>query len=220
MKTFTIATQDGANPFPLAVPTCWADVTLAQFIRLITEPDTHPLCALTTLTPEQLDALHTGDVALLSARLDFTANTTELTALTPSVDLPEVGKSTYGQLLLATQHLQAHEGQPDLLAAPYLYALYRSQQISGKYDEQRLEQMQAAVLAAPVTEVYADVVFILAAWQHFTSATLPTQTMLPTRETTPTMNLMPELRTWARGLGRLPRWIRSAGATRSNTRGC
>lgn len=215
MKVFSIATQDGADPFSLFVPTCWADVTLAQFIRLITEPDTHPLCALTTLTAEQLDALHHGDVALLATRLDFTADTTDLMALTPSPDLPDVGSSTYGQLILANQYAEAHEGQPVLTLAPYLYALYRSQQLSGKYNETKLQQMQTAILAAPVTEVYADVVFILAAWQHFTSATLPKKPLMWTN--TLTTKSTPGWKRWVSNLGRLPRWIRSAVATRSST---
>ncbi|WP_400190692.1 hypothetical protein [Hymenobacter sp. B81] len=216
MKNFITTTPDGAECFNLQVPTSWADVTLAQYLRLLTEPDAHPLCILTILTPAQLDRLHYTHVAILAHRLEFLADTAALSERASAPDLPDVGDSTYGQMVLATQYLEQHADQPLLACAPYLYALYRHQQLLGRYDEVRLAEMEAAVLAAPVPDVYADLVFILAAWQRSTSATLPTSRM--TWTSTPTTNSTPVWKTWLRSLACLRPWTRSAAATRPNTR--
>jgi hypothetical protein len=186
MRYFTIVPLGDTEPIPLTLPTQWEEVSLAQYIRLVTEPKTDPLVILTGLSPEQVGRVYEGDRLLMLGELTFLRNANELLELEPSANLPDVGSSTYGQLLLANQYAEEQEGQPEILCAPYFYALYSSHQQLGKYSEAHVGELLTATLARPVTQVYADVVFIWAAWQLSASAMLPLKT---TWTTIPTTNM-------------------------------
>ncbi|KUG06893.1 hypothetical protein [Solirubrum puertoriconensis] len=184
MLTVTLTTATGQPLRQVPVPTSWADVTLAQYLRLVTEPDTPPMSILTGLSMEEIDSLAVQDGLRLSTVLGSLGSDTQLLNRQESEGLPDVGSSSYGLHILAMQHLQALDGKAEILAAPYLYALYRSHQLYGKHDAQKLEQMRQAVLGSPVTEVWPDVVFIYGGWLLLTSATPPAPVTTTPKTTT------------------------------------
>lgn len=198
----TLAAADGTESYTLSVPTSWMDVTLQQYIdwQCSSEPD---VCALAGITQPQLDRLAWQDAAYLVNLLAFSAQHPDSPV---SPDLKDPGSATYGQLLLATQYFEAHPGKPDVWYAPYLYALYRSRVVYGRYDEDKMEQMRAAILLEPVGACFGDVTFIWAAWLLSMRATPPPPKTMPSPKRKSTRQA---LRNWVSGLGRCLPWTRS-----------
>jgi hypothetical protein len=166
----------------LTVPTQWADVTLAQFVALLAPAadDTRRQAeVLLSLEAGGLDQLAADDVAYLANLLAFSTDPGDVLALLPTPGLPSVGSQPYGVLLLAQQRMEAEPERPWLAYAAHLLALYRVQQMWGKCELKRVEACEAALLASPVTEVYADAAFFLSsyrAWLNDSSQTKPTTT--------------------------------------------
>ncbi|GAA4362158.1 hypothetical protein GCM10023185_29820 [Hymenobacter saemangeumensis] len=192
----TLTPVSGGPLRTLSVPTSWADITLADFLRLQQEGatgETSVLAILLGLDVATVECIRAVDVAYLCHCLAFVLDASELLALPASADLPDIGAESYGLLRLATDHVQdLPEGTPGIVAGPYLYALYRCQQLYGKVDDAKVEAMRQAVLAEPVTTVYADVAFFLSSYRHAISGTRPTPTM-------PSTSKMPS---WMRALKR------------------
>ncbi|UOQ53066.1 hypothetical protein [Hymenobacter cellulosivorans] len=210
----TLTTTDGAETVILSVPTSWMDVSLQQFIDWQCSTDS-AACCLAGITQEQLDRLPWQDAGYLMNLLHFAATLPESE---PSPDLMDPGSASYGQMMLVQARFEEYPDKPDIWHAPYLYALYRSQQIFKRYDEQKLQAMHEAILQEPVTNCLGDVLFFSAAWWISSNATPPTPKTLPS----PTMtSSTPAWKKWAAGLGRfLPsmRWPRpSAAAGPSST---
>lgn len=145
-----LTTPDGAEAFALAVPTQWADVTLAQFVTLCAPAAQEARTAaeiLCGLAAGTLENLAVRDVAYLTTLLTFAADPAPVLELLPTPGLPDVGTLPYGTLLLAQQHLSAHADQPPLFHFPHLLALYRVQLAFGKYDAARVAACEAALRA-------------------------------------------------------------------------
>lgn len=194
------------EPLRLVVPTSWADVTLDTYLRLHAGDNTAMLSVLTGLDAATIDQLAADDVGYLANCLAFAADLSPLLELLPTPGLPEVGASPYGLLVLATQYVEElPEGTPGIEAAPYLYALYRCQQVWGKVDDAKIEAIRAAVLAEPVTKVYADVAFFLSSYRRATSVTRPTPTTTPS----------PKKRSWRQALKAL---VSGSGPSSPSTR--
>ena len=161
----TLTSQTG-EAHTLSVPTSWADVSLGQFIDWQCS-DQPALVCLAGITSEQLERLDWGDAGYL---LNLLAFATELPDPPAAPDLKDVGEASYGQMVVATQYLAAHSDKPLVYCAPYLYALYRSRDVYGRYDEAKVEQMRLAILAEPVDQVLGSVLFFLGrAWLSLTS---------------------------------------------------
>jgi hypothetical protein len=201
-------TLDGQPAQELLVPTQWADVTLAQFLALYAaEPDDirRPAEVLCGLPAGGLDNLAADDVKYLSNLLAFCQDPADVMSLLPTPGLPDIGSLSFGTMLLAQQYIEANKERPALTHAPYLCALYRIQLAFGKYDPIKVEACLEALLASPVTEVYADCSFFLASWQRWSSATLPT----PTTTASPAMKKLKRATNGlGRGSGRFSAWIR------------
>jgi hypothetical protein len=196
----------------LTVPTSWADVSLAQYVALLAPaPEGEQLTAaelLLGLGAGGLDQLAADDVVYLSTLLAFSLDPEPVTALLPTPGLPDVGALPWGCLVLCQQEFEANAERPGLASLPYVLAVYRCQLRDGNTD--RFEQVLAQVLAAPVTEVYADGAFFLAAARRSLSGTPPTKATSPTP---PTKSSMPAAKSWLRGLGLRWPWMRSRAAT-------
>lgn len=193
--SLTLTTADGAETVALSVPTTWDDVSLQQYIDWQCSAEA-AIIVLSGITPAQLDRLAWRDASYLLNLLAFAA---ELPDPPLSEGLPDVGACSYGTLLLVNAYLEANPGKPDVWYAPYFYALYRHQQVYGKYDEGKLEQMRLAILEEPVGKCLNDVLFCWAGWLLSMRDTSPPPPTLPS----PTMtSWMQGLRNWARGLGR------------------
>ena len=135
--------------------------------------------------------------------------------LLPTPGLPDIGSLPYGTLLLAQQHIEADPDRPLLAYGPHLLALYRVQLAYGKYDEGRVAACLAALLAAPVTESYADAAFFLASMQRWLSATPPTPTM---PQSPSPKKRRPAARSWPNALAACSAWMRRrAGACSTTT---
>lgn len=163
----------------LTVPTSWYDVTLATFLALqVPEPDDERRVAEVLLGLEAggLDQLAADDVAYFANLLAFATDPADLYALLPTPGLPEVGSLPYGTLLMAQQRFAEVPERPWLASAAYLLALYRTQLTYGKYDSAKVAACEAALLAAPVTEVYPDAAFFLSSYRRYSSGTGPTKT--------------------------------------------
>lgn len=174
MRHFTITLLGEVKERCLKVPSKWSEITTAQFMRLLSEPETSPLLILSDLTEAQLEAGN-GIVGLdlIVESLNFLNDVSDLQELLPDPYLPTIGGSTYGQLLLAMQYLDQRDGVLPLLNAPYLSALYRSQQLNKNISKQRIQRIEQAILESPITEVYAELTFYLdnlaAFWQLHTT---------------------------------------------------
>lgn len=156
----------------LTVPTSWADVPLAHFVVLhAPEPGDQRTASelLTGLDAGALGQLAADDVVYLSNLLAFASDPSDVEALLPTPGLPDVGALPWGVLVLCQQQFEANAERPALASLPYVLAAYRCQLLHGNTD--RLEQVLAQVLAAPVTEVYADGAFFLAAAHRSLSGT-------------------------------------------------
>jgi hypothetical protein len=190
----------------LTVPTSWADVSLAQFVALHApeaDDERRPAELLLSLEAGGLDQLAADDVQYLSNLLAFASDASDMEALLPTPGLPDVGSLPWGCLVLCQQQFEANAERPALASLPYVLALYRCQLRYGNTD--RLDQVLAAVLAAPVTEVYADGAFFLAAARRSRSGTPPTKA---TTQSPTTTSLKPVARSWRRALGLRWPWTR------------
>ncbi|MDO7888158.1 hypothetical protein [Hymenobacter cheonanensis] len=211
--TLRLVTPDGTVAHTLRVPTQWADVTLAQFVALhAAAPDDHRTVAevLLGLEAGALNQLAADDVPLIAGLLTFASDPSPVLELLPTPGLPDVGGLPYGCLLLCQQQFEANAERPDLASLPYLLAVYRCQLTYGTIDSERVAKLLEQLLAAPVTEVYADGAHFLAAcrnWQPGTRQTKPMSSSPKTRKS------MRGVRTWLQGLGLPSHWTRSPAAT-------
>lgn len=186
----------------LTVPTSWADVTLGQYVALhAPDPQDQRTAAelLLGLEAGALNRLAAADVVYLSTLLAFATDPSPVLALLPTPGLPDVGTLPWGCLVLVQEHFrdEAYDGRPDLAHLPYVLAVYRCQLSWGNTG--KVEQLEQALLASPVTECYADAAFFLAAARRSLSGTSPTPNATTT---TPTKkSWMPAARSWLSGLG-------------------
>ena len=163
LTTLHLITPDSPTPRAITVPASWADVSTAQYLAL-QAPDAPWLAVLTGLAPELLARLRDADAALLTARLAFALDAAPLRALLPTPGLYEVGNCLYGLLLRFEQFLGQHPDAPALAYGAYLCALYRNPVLPSQLDEPTLAAAHAAVLAAPITETFADAQHLLASY--------------------------------------------------------
>jgi hypothetical protein len=193
----TLTTPDGATALTLTVPTQWADVSLGQFVALLapaaddTRRQAEVLCSLEA---GALDQLAADDVQYVANLLAFAS----------------VGSLPYGILLEAQQHMATHEGRAWLACGPYLLALYRVQLLYGKYSAEKVAACEAALLAAPVTESYADAAFFLSSYKAWQSGSGPTK---PTTTSPKTPNSTRGMRSWLNGLGLSLGWMQPPAVT-------
>ena len=212
--TLTLITPDGQPAQVLTVPTSWADVSLAQFVALHapTPGDERTAAELLLGLPAGgLGQLAADDVPYLANMLAFAQDASPVLALLPTPGLPDVGSLPYGTLLLAQAVFEAEPDRPALAYGPNLLALYRSQMVLGKYNGDHVAACLAALLAAPVTESYADLSHFLQAcrnWQPGTRQTTPTTASPKTRN----WKLTPTHR-WLNALARRFHLMRSPRAT-------
>jgi hypothetical protein len=199
-ERLTLTTADGNEARQLTVPTSWADVTLNEYLALAVPGIRSPASVLTDLAPELLDNLPDAARTLLGRCLSFAQDHAPLLELLPTPGLFEIGKCAYGLYQQAAQYVADYPGAPALARGAYLYALYRNP-TSSKMDHQLLALAHAAVLARPVTEVYADCAHFLASYERaLTGTSLPgpfqpgvLRVVLPT----------PEVKGWRAKLGNL-----------------
>ena len=181
----TLTPTDGSAPIALIVPSSWDNVSFAQFVTLFApEPDdartaAEVLCQLPTGT---LDALALDSVHYLVNALEFAADPSPVLEQ-PAPTIPSVGALPYGLFLLVQQHVAAHPDRPEVYYLPRVLALYRSHLLRGKYDDAQVEACEAALLAAPVTESYAEAAAFYGACRPRLSGTPPTKPTPPTTTT-------------------------------------
>ena len=179
----------------LTVPTSWADVPLGTFVALLApEPDEPRTAAelLLGLEASALDQLAAGDVQYIANLLQFSQDVAPVTELLPTVGLPDVGALPYGCLLLCQAEFERNADRSVVASMPYVLAVYRCQLTYGSTD--RVAQVLAAVLAAPVTEVWADAQAFTARCTSWPSSSAP-------MTTTPATTKMPSwMRAWKRWL--------------------
>ena len=186
----------------LSVPTQWADVTLAQYVALFApaaDDARRPAEVLCGLEAGYLDSLAASDVHYLGNLLAFAADPSDVQALLPTPGLPDLGSLPYGIWLEAQNHVEANAERPWLAHAPYLLALYRVQLAYGKYSAPKVAACEAALLASPVTESYADAAFFLSSYRQSASGTPP---MKPTTTKPATRSWTQVARSWASALAR------------------
>ena len=200
--------RSATTALALAVPTQWADVTLGQYIaRFAPEPgDTRrPAEVLCGLSAGYLDNMAADDVRYLANLLAFSTDTTDVLALLPTPGLPDIGSLPYGILLEAQGYIGANPERPMLAHGPYLLALYRVQLAYGKYDVAKVAAAEAALLAAPVTESYADMNHFLNSWSNWlkgTNLSPKTKSSLKMQKSTRGANGL------GKGLRRFSGWMR------------
>ncbi len=214
-EQLTFTTPAGEQLHQELVPNNWGDVTLAQYIQLLSTPSTPAVFVLTSITAELLGKLQATEASYLVNCLAFREDDSVLTEALPSKDLVNIGSATYGELLAVQQFMERHPDQPSIFYAPWIYAVYESEKrFREKNSPEKMQQLYQDMLALPVTEAYADVVFMLGAWMRFTSATPPP----PRTSASPTTTKStPGLKSWVRGSGSSLPWTRWLAATRSNT---
>jgi hypothetical protein len=162
----------------VSVPTKWADVPLSRFLLLngCAEPSDERSAAevLLSLEAHALDHLLADDVHYLHTLLAFAQDPGDVLALLPTPDLPDVGQLPYGSLLLAQQVLTDNAERSWLASGPRILAIYRQTMLWGNADSApRLAACEEALLAAPVTEVYADMAAFSTALRMHLSGTAP-----------------------------------------------
>lgn len=191
--TLSLVTPDGEPAWHGAVPTSWADITVAQYLRLLTETELPRICVLTTLEEETLNQIAAQDAAYLFSCVAFVEDESELLELKPSPDLVDMGSASYGQLLLVQQFMAANPDQIMLAYAPWMYAVYESErQLRSFNSNARMQHLYEATLAAPLPTVYADLMAFLQAWSSFMrGSTRPQMTTNPK-----TMSWRQVLRNW------------------------
>ena len=159
-------------PTTPAIPTGWPDVSLAHYLALASPTPPPAELLLTGLSSAQWASLDEADRAALSRQLLFVLDEQPLPQLLPTPGLYEVGRCAYGLYQLAQKQLAATPDAHPLAHGAYLYALYRVP-LGTTPTPAEVEAAHAAVLAQPVTEVYADCLFLLASYGRALSGTLP-----------------------------------------------
>lgn len=181
----------------LTVPTSWADVTLAQFLLLdggAEEGDKRTVPELLLgLEAGALNQLATDDVLYIHNLVAFSLDKSDVYALLPPPGLPDVGSLPWGCMVLVQQRLASDEGA----VLPYVLAVYRCQLAHGNTN--RVEEVEAALLAAPVTEVYAEAQAFTQACRRSLSAT--PRTPSSTTASPATKSRMRAAKSWLSGLG-------------------
>jgi hypothetical protein len=168
--TLTLTATDGQLIAEVTVPTSMADVTLGQWITFVTPGSHEADSVMTGLAPEVLDTLRYADRSQILELLLFLTDAGMLRLLQPSQGLYEIGKCAHGLYAQAEEYFVEHPELTRLAQGAYLYALYRNP-TSSKMPEQELAAAHAAVLAASVTEVYADCNHFLASWERHQAGT-------------------------------------------------
>ncbi len=174
-----------SNGQELNVPTRWADVTLAQFVAIhAPEPgDTRrPAEVLCNLPAGGLDALAADDVQYLANLLAFSLDTADVLALEPTPGLPSMGSMPYGLVLEAQDYIRANPERAWMAYAPYLLAICRVHLTYGEYNRNKVAACLEALLAAPVTENYAEAAFFLESLKNYLLGTPPTKTTKSSRK--------------------------------------
>jgi hypothetical protein len=166
----TLTTIDGQLLANVTVPTCLPDVTLAQWIAFVAPNSPEADSVMTGLAPEVLATLQEAGRAQLLENLLFLTDAPVLRELLPTPGLYEVGHCAFGLYGQALAYFEAHPELTRLAQGAYLHALY-SAPTSSKMPPEQLALTHAAVLAAPVTEVYADCQFFLASWERYQNGT-------------------------------------------------
>lgn len=166
----TLTTADGQLVSEVTIPTSMAEVTLAQWIAFVTPGGPEADVVMTGLTPEVLGALGDNDRAQILEHLMFLTDASMLRQLLPTADLYEVGNCAYGLQRQAQEYFLTHPDLTRLAQGAYLYALYRAP-ITTTMPANALAAAHAAVLAAPVLEMYADCQHFLASWERVQAGT-------------------------------------------------
>jgi hypothetical protein len=198
--TIILTAADGQVIESVTIPTSWADVTLSQYLALGKPGVSSPASVLTGLPPELLESLPDAVGAELGRYLSFALDHEVLLELLPTPGLFEIANCAYGLYQQAEQYEPEYPGAPALACGAYLYALYRNP-TSSTMDRELLALAHAAVLARPVTEVYADCAYFLASYKRaLAGISLPgpfqpgcLRAVLPT----------PEVKGWRAKLGNL-----------------
>jgi hypothetical protein len=154
-----------SNIQQIALPTTWADLTVAQYLALATPGAISLATVLPDLAPEVVAQLSDADQQLLADRVLAELDEQVLADLLPTHGLLEIGRSAYGLYDQAQQYLATIPNAHPLAHGAYLYALYRAP-TGSRADEQQLAAAHAAVLARPVTTVYADCLYFLASYRR------------------------------------------------------
>ena len=164
--TLTLATTDGQPTQQLTLPTSWAEVTLGQYLAAHTAGSAHaPALRLSGLADTVLDSLPVEQAADLAHHLGFASDEAALEALLPTPGLLEIGQSASALYYLAAERLATLPGAHPLAHGASLYAVYRAP--SGtRVTPAEAEAAHAAVLAQPVTQVYADCLYFLASYHR------------------------------------------------------
>lgn len=152
-----------SNIQQILLPATWADLTVAQYLALATPGAISLATVLPDLAPEVLAQLSETDQQLLADRVLTELDEQVLADLLPTHGLLEIGLSAYGLYEQAQQYLATIPDAHPLAHGAYLYALYRDPK-GNRADEQQLAAAHAAILARPVTEVYADCLYFLASY--------------------------------------------------------
>jgi hypothetical protein len=166
-----LATPDSQPIQQLILPASWAEFTLSQYLAAHTRGSAHaPVLRLSGLLDEVLSNLTAEDAEGLLLHLRAALEEDVLAALLPTPGLLEIGSSAWGLYEQAQAHLTATPEAHPLAHGAYLYALYRAP-TGSRANEQQLAAAHAAVLAQPVTAVYADCLHFLASYQRAVSGT-------------------------------------------------
>jgi hypothetical protein len=188
----------------LTVPTRWADVSLAMFVERYAGPsERSPAEIFCNLPAGAFNELAVEDVHYIANLLTFTLDTSDVTNLPPTPGLPDVGGLPWGCLVLVQQRFEANAELPDLASLPYVLAVYRSQLTWGNTG--KAGQILQQLLAAPVTEVYADGSFFLQACRTCRPGTPRTK---PTTVSPKKKKRKPVSKSLANASGRFSAWIR------------
>ena len=167
-----LTAADGHAAQQLTLPMAWPEVTLAQYLAAHAPGSSHtPALRLSGLPDAVLDELPAEQATELAHHLAFAADEDALAALLPTPGLLEIGLSAYGLYELAQQRLVA--ATPDahpLDFGAYLYALYW-EPTEFRPAPADVAAAYTAVLARPVTEVYADCLYFLISYQRAASGT-------------------------------------------------
>lgn len=165
MPTTLTVTTDGQTAQQLTLPTTWPEVTLAQYLAVLAAGPAAVVPLLAGLSAEALLSLSPADQTLLASRLAFVLDPEPLLALLPTPGLLEIGQSAYGLVQQYEAYAVAHPTALPLAHGAYLYALYRAP-TGSRMPEAELADAHAAVLAQPVTAVYADCAHFLASYER------------------------------------------------------
>jgi hypothetical protein len=167
----TLTTTSSQPTQQITLPTAWPEVTLAQYLVILAAGPLAVVPTLTGLSTEALASLSPTDQTLLASRLSFVLDPEPLLALLPTPGLLEIGRSAFGLLQQYETYAVAHPTALPLARGAYLYALYRAP-TGSRMPESELAAAHAAVLAQPVTAVYADCAHFLASYERVATGTI------------------------------------------------